>query len=256
MINPLRHLFQTWSEEGLIETVEQAGRYVSFGVVIMGATLGMPIHSYGCDFDLRGIKLSPRQKLWVYRETYEQQEVALVKEFVEPTIPVIELGAGAGVVSTVISNQLNDGVPQIVIEANEDLLPLIRRQRKRNDASFTIQHAAYNPTCDVVSINNSGSILRSTTRETDDGMIPAVSITDLQSELDTDDFSIVADIEGAEARLFTVERNLLEDYCRQLIIEVHEQQGTDELLETFIADTAFRSRAREGDVVLAVNESI
>ena len=73
---------------------------------------------------------------------YERPERELLRTYIEPARPVIELGGGLGVIACLINRRLHDPERHVVVEANPSLLPVIDANRRRNDARFSIVHGA------------------------------------------------------------------------------------------------------------------
>ena len=73
---------------------------------------------------------------------YERPERELLRTYIEPARPVIELGGGLGVIASLINRRLHDPERHVVVEANPSLLPVIDANRRRNDARFSIVHGA------------------------------------------------------------------------------------------------------------------
>lgn len=76
---------------------------------------------------------------------YESIERLLVNRYVPSDTDVIELGGGLGFISCILEQQLVEGRTHVIIEANENLIPVLERTRSHNDASFEIEAAAYAP---------------------------------------------------------------------------------------------------------------
>ncbi|MFB6295057.1 MAG: hypothetical protein ABEI97_04820, partial [Candidatus Nanohaloarchaea archaeon] len=98
------------------------------------------------------------------REMYETAEIDLLpKALQDPDVPVIELGGGIGVVSTLIDKRLNDETPHLVVEAAPKNADILREVRRNNNAGFQIVEKAYNPVKDSVNIEVAENLISSTT---------------------------------------------------------------------------------------------
>ena len=169
-----------------------------------------------------------RTRLW--RGTYERSERALLQRWLDSQAPVVELGGGIGVVSTLVNCRLSNPTRHVVVEANPELLPILARQRQLNRASFNVEHGA---------IDYSGAA--TTTLDVSDGFlagrvasggpgIPVVTTT-LERVFERHPWTgvtLICDIEGLETDLVEHEGEIIERHCRTLVIEVHPEFRPDQ----------------------------
>ena len=78
----------------------------------------------------------------IWLGNYEPIERFAVAKYIPKALPVIELGASIGVVSCLIANCLDEGVPQVVVEANPELISVLNGHRSFNKRNFEVVHAA------------------------------------------------------------------------------------------------------------------
>lgn len=74
-------------------------------------------------------------------KTYEEQEISLVKKYIKGNESILELGACIGVVSCLTNKRLNNPKQHVVVEANSDLIPILKSNRDINNCSFKILNA-------------------------------------------------------------------------------------------------------------------
>src|SRR5215212_6700577 len=92
---------------------------------------------------------------------YERPEREALKTCIDPTLPVIELGASIGVISCLTNKRLLDSSRHVVVEANPDLIPLLKTNREHNRCRFKVLHAALSYSANEVEFLISDSILAS-----------------------------------------------------------------------------------------------
>src|SRR5687768_9453953 len=96
----------------------------------------------GCRFDVSHPEISRAIRSRLVRGRYERAELHLLRRWLEPDSPVVELGGGIGVVATLVNRRLSDPARHVVVEANPSLIPVINRQRTANEAHFRVEHGA------------------------------------------------------------------------------------------------------------------
>ncbi len=169
-----------------------------------------------------------RTRLW--RGTYERSERALLQRWLDSQAPVVELGGGIGVVSTLVNCRLNNPTRHVVVEANPGLLPILDRQRQLNGASFTVEYAAIDYSgAATTTLNISDGFLAA--RVGSDGPGIQVVTTTLKRVFERHPWTgvtLICDIEGVETDLVEHEGEVIERHCRTLVIEVHPEFRTDE----------------------------
>jgi FkbM family methyltransferase len=153
---------------------------------------------------------------------YEKEEREAIKIYFDPNLPVIELGGCIGVISCLINKQLKSPKKQVVLEANPEMIPLLKINAKLNEAKFEILNLAfgYKPKIDFYLHEKfvGGSAQRVTARKI---TVPATSLEKLRKKFKFSKFNLICDIEGAEVELFNIESKILQRYAKTIIIEVH-----------------------------------
>jgi FkbM family methyltransferase len=216
----------------------------------------IPFHGMPIDVGGAGIPAANKAALWW--GMYESAEYRLIKEFLRPDLPVIELGSSIGAISSVIAQQLDRGQCLTCVEANPFLIPLLQRNLHRHAGHLTVNlvHAAVSYDSDVVrfgvsSNNLTSSIPAGTQAET--AAVNAVTMAALVAGKAGTPFQIVADIEGAEAAVYLHDAGSL-IRCEVMVVELHPtvlkgRPYTPADLEQVIESLGFQIVARYGAVV-------
>ncbi len=95
-----------------------------------------------CNFRLDSPVVSPHIRRLFFFNRYERPERRALERFLDPKLPVVELGSAVGVIACLANKKLHDPYRHVAVEANPDLLPLLRENRRLNDCHFTIMHRA------------------------------------------------------------------------------------------------------------------
>lgn len=161
-----------------------------------------------------------RGSLWLQR--YEDPERVAIARFLEPDLPVVDLGASVGALSCLVNRRLQRPTAHVAVEPNAALISSLERNRELNRASFAIVHAAlayagaagFAPGAD----NLEGRVIH------DAGSGPVVRTVTLGQLLDQfgfDRVTLICDIEGTETELLAHEAETLADRVSTFIIEFH-----------------------------------
>jgi FkbM family methyltransferase len=187
--------------------------------------------------------MSERAILGIRRGSYERYEAKLLRALLRPGDRVLELGGGVGFISS-LAAQLVHGGRIVTVEANPQLIPVIRKAHALNGASVEIVNAA-------VTGKARGSSARfflrkdfwasSMSPEPPDFIgsveVPVVQIEALVER--SKPTVVVVDIEGGEAELIE------SDWCRgvrAVLLETHpDVLGRDgvEKIRRFLRDRGF-----------------
>lgn len=224
----------------------------------LGRFVGMPtqiVRLDGCKFTLDE-KLLPANVVDLLLENnYEAPERDALKEYLDPELPVIELGGCLGVVSCLANRRLRHPEKHIVVEANPNLVPMIAENRQRNGCHFQIVHAAVSYGADTITFNVNDNILASSLNG-DEQRAVVVSTVTLQLVLDEMGFekaTLICDIEGAELQLVEHELDVLREHVSMIIMELHDRmvgdEPTQQMLER-LESVGFRMVSKDRDVVV------
>jgi len=209
----------------------------------------------GCKFTIAEDQVPPNVIDLLLSNLYEEPERAAVKAFVNPELPVVELGACIGVVSCITNRRLRNPEAQVVVEANPALLPILKGNRDRNACHFKIVNAAVSYGRETIKFKVDNNILASSVHNGDNAGV-VVSTTTLERLLNEHGFkhaTLSCDIEGAELQLVKHELKTLSERISTIIMELHDrlvgEEETRQMLET-LERAGFKIVSREGDVVV------
>lgn len=196
----------------------------------------------------------------IFFRLYERAELAFVDRYLRRDLDVVELGASIGVVSAAVAARLAEGPRLIAVEANPALGDHIRRNVAAASPSRRLmveqKAISYEAAGDrtvrfAIGTTNIASKLGEGGR---DGL--AVQATTLGALLEghaVEQFTLVCDIEGAEAGILMADAAALEQ-CQLMIMELHEStfrgkrfEPTD-LVEVIVHRLGFEVLAQRGPV--------
>jgi FkbM family methyltransferase len=175
----------------------------------------------GCRFRVSDLEENVRVPLLM--NDYEREELEAVKRFLEPGLPVIELGGSLGVVSCVINKRLDHPDRHVVIEADPDIVPKLTVNRELNACKFEILNRALAYDSEEVAFVTShdtrgGGIYVTGTKHV---TVKTVTLDQLARDRGFGCFTLVCDIEGSEVDMVERERELLGSAVDTLILETH-----------------------------------
>jgi FkbM family methyltransferase len=158
--------------------------------------------------------------------TYESAEVFLARQFLYPGGDVVELGASLGVLSAHLARRLAPGARLICVEPNASLHETIERTIRANSPSaqyLVLGGAVYYGSSRAVALDasNVNAARVSERAEPDRLSVPVTTLSEILRDQKVGRYTLVCDIEGAEAGLVTRDTAALES-CEQMLIETHE----------------------------------
>jgi len=226
----------------------------------LGRFAGMPtdiVRLDGCKFTIAKERVPANVVDLLLLDLYEEPERKALSQFLNPALPVVELGACIGVVSCLTNRRLQQPENHVVVEANPALLPLLEENRARNGCKFKIVHAAVSYGAETIMFNVDDNILASSVHG-DEGRAVAVSTVTLERLLNEHGFqraTLICDIEGAELQLVEHELKTLGERVSTIIMELHDrivgQEPTERMLAS-LQSAGFKIVSRDGDVVVLV----
>lgn len=187
----------------------------------------------GCQFTVDSPAIARELKSQFLAGRYERPEREALKRFLDPRLPVIELGGAIGVVACLTNKKLTNPQAHVVVEANPDLIPLLRQNRDRNRCSFTIIHGAIAyGSADVVFYRNAhfhaGNTFNAWNESPDASLhVPIISLREIVDRFGFDRCILICDIEGGEFHLLEHEADTLSRRVVTFMVEVHEQVAPD-----------------------------
>jgi FkbM family methyltransferase len=189
------------------------------------AMLGDRIHLNGAVFDLSHPAITPDCKSLMLLNRYEQAERYVLRRYLDPDLPVIELGAAMGVVSVLTNRRLKDRTRHVVVEANPALIPVLERNRDLNGCGFAVVNKALSYESDTVTLYLGQSILESSAQveHASAVTVPAVTLAELADEYGFGSFMLICDIECGEVDLVRREADTLGSRVEAILMEIHEQ---------------------------------
>lgn len=223
---------------------------------IVSRWYGDTIRSDDCIFDVSNPLISPSVKASLFWDLYERVELAYIAQYLPDDRDVIELGSSLGVTACHIKKKLQTGARLVCVEADPDLAGVVQQNLRLNglaDRVVVLNRAVYYEELDaeVTFMRGHSSTAGRVTSSRQDGSkisVPRVQLSDIAREYGLGEFSLVLDIEGAEAGIAFGERSELEG-CRLMIVDLHETtyQGQPvhprETCAAFIDNHGFRLTA-------------
>lgn len=156
----------------------------------------------------------------IYLERYEREEALLIKETVSSTDKVLEIGGGAGYISTIAAKYC--GVENVVVyEPNPTSLELMRETFVLNQVNPKVVPACVSSHAGTVRFYST-SVFWSSSTERRKGIlkeisVPSVSFYDVTSKHNPS--FLVIDAEGGEIHFI---ESVIPPSVRKILIEMHE----------------------------------
>ena len=180
-------------------------------------------------------------------DTYELAERTLARKHLRPDAKVLELGGCIGVVACTVNQLLSDNRHHVVVEANPALIPVLTRNRDRNQCAFSIENGAVSEAPAYFSTApeiESGRIAENGTP------IPCLKIEQIEDRHAIRFDTLIMDIEGAESALLRENVSFLQR-LNLLIVEFHPAligDGEVSQLRAILASAGLRCVERGIDV--------
>lgn len=213
--------------------------------------------------DLDDEVFSSQMKKVIRMNRYEYAEAELVSAYINRDHPVIDLGAGVGYVTCIIDRKADDSTPVLAVEANESLIPVIKKTKSLNESDFDIIYSAYDSASNSVDFQVQEDFWSSSQYIRKDKFqkevtVPAVSIDEMIREYNLEcPIQLVMDIEGAEINLFDNESHILQNGVSVIIFEYHSfTNETFEYYSRILEGNGFEFVESQGDVYVYQNINI
>jgi FkbM family methyltransferase len=172
---------------------------------------------------------------------YETPERDALRTCIDPTLPVVELGASIGVISCLTNKKLLDPSKHVVVEANPDLIALLEANRERNGCRFTVLHAAVSYSEGEVEFLISDSILASSATRMDSRFnvsrkvkVPSISLREIIDRFQFPKCTLICDIECGEVELVAHEIETIQNHVSTILMEIHnttlDKQTVDDVV--------------------------
>ncbi len=224
---------------------------------------GNRVRMDGCIFCLDTPLISTEYKSLFIRGSYEKEEREAVRRFLDHSLPVVELGGAIGVVACVTNKRLADPKAHVVVEANPDVIPILKMHRDLNGCSFTIINKALSYGSKQVVFYKQEKLASSGLHRATDMPIsvPTVTLEEIFTEHKFKRANLICDIEGGEVDLVIHEKEFISKNVFQIIFELHPsivgKEAIDGMLEELRA-VGFRKirTGRYCSVVMLQNHNI
>lgn len=165
---------------------------------------------------------TPSFRTRFFFDTYEKHERILVRKFIKPAHVVLELGGGLGVVSCVTNAILKNKKKHVVVEANPQLVPIIRKNRQLNKCDFFIENSLISKRKRNIFYIHKLFVGGSTERKTDQEIkVPEMTLVQLEQKYNIRFTALIIDIEGGEYIFLEENQNFL-NQLTVVIIELHD----------------------------------
>lgn len=230
-IKSLMRAYKKASQEGVItvfkETLNELQYILNKKVLKYIGIDKSNIITLKCDGVTVDVSASPITDEILYSlllESYEQEEAKFVREHISSDPNLIELGAGIGYLSCYCDKHINPRT-HIAVEPNPHLQHVIKENKRLNNGTFELIEAAYSYGLEPVTLSITESFLSSRTSK-NDGEVKtrSVNLRTLVDQFDLSTFCLTVDIEGSELDILANEMALLENHCKVIIIEFHDQK--------------------------------
>jgi FkbM family methyltransferase len=216
-------------ERGVSEIVAGRLRWYRQAFQMNNWLIGRLIELCGNQVTVDGIRLSldnplitTRHKSTIYFGIYEIGERELSKQFIDPTLPTIEIGGSIGVVACSTNRLLADPTAHVVVECNPLVLPTLEKNRALNGCRFTIEPRALAYDVDTISFTIAPDHFMMGRLGGSNGQEVIVRTVTLAEIIATHQFktvNLISDSEGAEVEH---EADLLRRHVKIIILETHE----------------------------------
>ncbi len=190
----------------------------------------------GCQFNLNSPMISTAIKSHFYFHDYEIEERNALKHFFNPELPVIELGGAIGVIACLTNKSLIHPEKHVVVEANPEILSLLKDNRDRNNCQFTILHGAVAYGTNEVTFSlmeefwsSSAQYLTNRTVK-----VQTINLKEIVDKFNFDKFTLICDIEGAEVDMVKFDEKVLRDQVETLMLEVHKHVYGEEPIKNIL----------------------
>jgi FkbM family methyltransferase len=227
----ISHYRQKLIERGLVEILVGRLRWYKLRFQMDNWYVGRFVELTGDRIKLQNVTIavdnplvSTRHKGSIYFGIYEIAERELSSEYIDRSLPTVEIGASIGGVACVVNRQLEYPSRHVVLECNPILLPTLEKNRKINGAAFTIEPCAIGYGAETISFTISDHFMMGGTQVAD-GKKVTVQSSSLERILTKYQFktiNLISDCEGAEADLIDHEPDIMRDHVKWFIVETHE----------------------------------
>ncbi|MBK9023493.1 MAG: FkbM family methyltransferase [Saprospiraceae bacterium] len=184
------------------------------------------INKYNLTFDLSDPLIKLRDIGFLLWGLYEKSEIRFINKYLSEykNCNILELGGSLGIVSCIISKNISKVQHLTIVEANPELIPIIKNNMELNNfQNYSIVNAAisFESSKSQVFFQLGDSNLIGHITETQNEksiIVPCVRLQDLKI---VGPYVIICDIEGAEVGLLLNESSALKN-AELIILEAHD----------------------------------
>ena len=176
----------------------------------------------GCTFGSGGIEVEGLRND-VLNGVFETFERSAVQRYTSPALPVVELGGCMGIVSCITNRRLTNPSAHVVVEANPMVIPLLRKNRRRNHCHFEILNRAIAYGTETIQYAPSANFAGNPLDEqsgTSMVMVKTTGLREILSRPGFESYTLICDIEGHECELVEHEGALV-GRAETIILETH-----------------------------------
>jgi FkbM family methyltransferase len=189
------------------------------------------MRSKGLSIDTTCAAIGGRTKAEVFWGIYEGAEMRMLRRHFIPDLPVIELGSGIGVTSSIIAKKLNPSLKLVCVEANPRLIDSIKKNISANAdgcssvvINAAVDYSIANGRVVKLQIGRNHLLSRVSMRSGDGYVdVPSIQLRAILSEHIDGPMQLVMDIEGAEVGLIRRDGESL-NQCVQIVAELHSTE--------------------------------
>lgn len=196
-------------------------------------------------------------KAYLFWGMYESSEARMIKKYLPGNdLPVLELGASIGAVSSLINRHKKKGIKSVHVEAYSKLIPLIERNLLENNATdYTVDQSIIGKqgfSFQIGSDNTVGKLVKDPNSKASD----CTPLHALINKYAFGSFFLISDIEGAEA-FFLIDDDISLKHCKGMIIELHDIEIAEKMfriadLKKAIVNLGFKIMEENGPNIYAV----
>lgn len=157
--------------------------------------------------------------------SYEKEEAKYLSKFLPSSAQILELGSCLGFISCLSNKIIDNGFNHVVLEANPNLIPWIKKNKEVNNCKFSIENSIISKnklnTFYIHDLIVGGSTKRKTGKEV---IIDGVNFDFLEHKYSISFDTLIMDIEGGELEVL---RNFQKDIAKlkRVFLELHPFSG-------------------------------
>ena len=152
---------------------------------------------------------------------YELDEAGGLRDVLDRDAPVVELGAGIGVVSCVVNRMLADPSGHVAVEMHPAAYAVLEQNRVLNGCEFRSLLGAVLYDAEADDVLRPPAPWDPSHRLLPQSRPVALTLAKIVDETGWDRFNLVSDLEGAELPLFEHEMDLLREKAVTINLEIH-----------------------------------